>query len=93
VTVVAVVRIEHGGKRVHFGERGDAPAVALGGTLLTGGVGGVGGTLIGVLLLGSLFNIFNLDASLNSFLQKVVRGLLLTIVVALQGSLVLRRRG
>jgi galactofuranose transport system permease protein len=68
-------------------------AVALGGTLLTGGVGGVGGTFIGVLLLGSLFNLFNLDASLNSFLQKVVRGLLLTIVVVVQAGLLLRRRG
>jgi len=66
--------------------------MALGGTLLTGGVGGVGGTLIGVLLVGSLFNVFNLDASLNTFLQKVVRGLLLIVVVVLQGSLSLRRR-
>jgi ribose/xylose/arabinose/galactoside ABC-type transport system permease subunit len=67
-------------------------AVALGGTLLTGGVGGVGGTLIGVLLMGTLFNVFNLDATLNSFVQKVVRGVLLTVVVVLQGSLLRRRR-
>jgi ribose transport system permease protein len=67
-------------------------AVALGGTLLTGGVGGVGGTLLGVLLIGFLFNIFNLDASLNPFLQKVVRGLLLTAVVVMQGTLSMRRK-
>ena len=44
--------------------------VALGGTQLTGGVGGVVGTLIGVLFVGSLFNIFNLDATLNTFLRR-----------------------
>lgn len=67
-------------------------AVALGGTLLTGGVGGVAGTLAGVVLIGFLFNIFNLDASLSPFLQKVVRGLLLTAVVVIQSSLTTRRR-
>jgi galactofuranose transport system permease protein len=67
-------------------------AVALGGTLLTGGVGGVGGTLVGVILIGMLFNIFNLDATLSPFLQKVVRGLLLTVVVVGQGALSMRRK-
>jgi galactofuranose transport system permease protein len=66
--------------------------VALGGTQLTGGVGGVAGTLIGVLFVGSLFNVFNLDATLNTFLQKVVRGALLVVVVVIQGSLSMRRR-
>ena len=64
-------------------------AVALGGTLLTGGVGG---TLAGVVLIGFLFNIVNLDASVSPFLQKVVRGLLLTAVVVIQSSLTRRRR-
>ena len=66
-------------------------AVALGGTLLSGGVGGVGGTVIGVLIVGFLFNLFNLDASLDTFLQKVVRGGLLTLVVVMQGTLLSRR--
>jgi galactofuranose transport system permease protein len=92
--VLFALRISAGMTNYGLGLELDAiTAVALGGTLLTGGVGGVGGTFIGLLLLGSLFNIFNLDASLNSFLQKVVRGLLLTLVVTLQGSLLLRRRG
>ena len=55
-------------------------------------MGGVAGTLIGVLFVGSLFNVFNLDATLNTFLQKVVRGALLVVVVVLQGSLSMRRR-
>jgi galactofuranose transport system permease protein len=67
-------------------------AVALGGTLLTGGIGGVTGTLAGVALIGFLFNIFNLDATLSPFFQKVVRGLLLTLVVVIQSSLTKRRK-
>lgn len=91
--VLFAARISAGITNYGLGLELDAiTAVALGGTLLAGGVGGVGGTLVGVLLVGSLFNIFNLDAGLDPFLQKVVRGLLLTAVVALQGVLALRRR-
>jgi galactofuranose transport system permease protein len=91
--VMFAARINAGITNYGLGLELDAiTAVALGGTLLTGGVGGVGGTLIGVLLVGTLFNVFNLDASLNSFLQKVVRGLLLTVVVVIQGSLLMRKR-
>ncbi|MBA3519041.1 MAG: ABC transporter permease [Rhizobiales bacterium] len=91
--VLFAARISAGMTNYGLGLELDAiTAVALGGTLLTGGVGGVGGTFIGVLLVGFLFNLFNIDASLNPFLQRVVRGLLLTIVVVLQGSLLLRRR-
>ena len=67
-------------------------AVALGGTLLSGGVGGVAGTAVGVLIVGFLFNLFNLDATLDTFLQKVVRGGLLTVVVVMQGTILQRRR-
>lgn len=67
-------------------------AVALGGTLLSGGVGGVAGTAVGVLIVGFLFNLFNLDATLDTFLQKVVRGGLLTVVVVMQGTILARRR-
>ncbi len=66
-------------------------AVALGGTLLSGGVGGIGGTVVGVLIVGFLFNLFNLDATLDTFLQKVVRGGLLTVVVIMQSTILARR--
>ncbi len=90
--VLFAARISAGITNYGLGLELDAiTAVALGGTLLTGGVGGVGGTLIGVLLMGTLFNVFNLDATLSSFVQKVVRGVLLTVVVILQGSLLRRR--
>lgn len=64
-------------------------AATLGGTLL---IGREGGTIIGVLLIWFMFNLFNLDASMNPFLRKVVRGLLLTLVVALPSSLSRRNR-
>jgi hypothetical protein len=48
-----------------YGARRPITVVAVGGTQLTGGVGGVVWTLIGVLVVGSLFNVFNLDATLK----------------------------
>ena len=91
--VLFAARISAGITNYGLGLELDAiTVVALGGTQLTGGVGGVVGTLIGVLFVGSLFNVFNLDATLNTFLQKVVRGALLVVVVVIQGSLSMRRR-
>jgi len=59
-------------------------AVVVGGTLLTGGVGGVGSTLIGVLLLGFVFNVFNLEGTISSWWQWVLRGFFLLAVAVLQ---------
>jgi galactofuranose transport system permease protein len=76
-------------------------AVVVGGTLLTGGVGSVFGTLVGALLLGmvvemlQLENNYNLDHGggviLNSFWQDVIRGIFLLVVVLLQSRLQQRR--
>jgi ribose transport system permease protein len=62
-------------------------AVVVGGTLLSGGYGGVGSTLVGVLLLGVIFNIFNLEGTITSWWQWVLRGLFLLIVVIAQNRL------
>jgi ribose transport system permease protein len=62
-------------------------AVVVGGTLLTGGQGGAGSTLIGVLLLGVLFNVFNLEGTISSWWQWVLRGLFLLAVVIVQSIL------
>ncbi len=59
-------------------------SVVVGGTLLTGGQGGVFSTLMGLLLLGSLLNIFNLEGTISSWWQGVLRGVLLLLFVALQ---------
>jgi ribose transport system permease protein len=70
-------------------------SVVVGGTLLTGGVGSVGSTLAGVLLLGLIFNILNFEnglgwISLSAYWQSVIRGALLLLVVALQARLASR---
>ena len=62
-------------------------AVTVGGTLLTGGQGGVGSTLIGVLLLGVILNLFNLEGTISPWWQWVLRGAFLLVVVVVQGRL------
>jgi ribose transport system permease protein len=62
-------------------------AVVVGGTLLTGGQGGAGSTLIGVLLLGVIFNLFNLEGTISPWWQWVLRGAFLLGVVVVQGRL------
>jgi ribose/xylose/arabinose/galactoside ABC-type transport system permease subunit len=72
-------------------------AVVVGGTLLTGGVGSVFGSLVGALLLGTIVEILQLENNytldhggglyLNSFWQDVIRGIFLLIVVLLQSRL------
>jgi ribose transport system permease protein len=66
-------------------------AVVVGGTLLTGGQGSVVFTLVGVLLLGVIFNIFNLEGSISPWWQQVLRGLILLAVVIVQNRLSSRK--
>ncbi|WP_376092903.1 ABC transporter permease [Roseomonas sp. CCTCC AB2023176] len=71
-------------------------ATVVGGTLLTGGIGSIGGTLAGVLLLGLIFNILNFEnglgtISLSVYWQSVIRGLFLLLVVVLQARLLAAR--
>ena len=62
-------------------------AVVVGGTLLSGGQGGVGSTVIGVLLLGVIFNLFNLEGTITPWWQGVLRGIFLLGVVVVQARL------
>ena len=57
-------------------------AVVLGGTALSGGRGGVLGTIGGVFILAVLDNTFN-QLEVNSFLKDVVRGLIIIAAVAI----------
>jgi galactofuranose transport system permease protein len=71
-------------------------SVVVGGTLLTGGVGSIGATLAGALLLAMVFNILNFEnglgwISLSAYWQSVVRGLFLLTVVVIQAKLSKRR--
>jgi len=63
-------------------------AVIIGGTALTGGRGGVIGTLVGLLLLGMINNGLALK-SISSFYQPVVTGIILIVAIVLDE---LRRR-
>jgi len=67
-------------------------SVVVGGTLLTGGLGSVGATLAGVMLLGLIFNVLNFEngrgfISLSAYWQSVIRGVFLLFVVILQSQL------
>ncbi|MGH2787782.1 MAG: ABC transporter permease [Actinomycetota bacterium] len=57
-------------------------AVVVGGTNLFGGEGGVGGTMIGILIIGVLSNGLNI-LGVTEFWQRVVNGLIIVLVVAL----------
>jgi len=72
-------------------------AVVVGGTLLTGGMGSIATTFVGVLLLGLVFNMLNFENgqgvfSLSAYWQSVVRGAFLLVVVVLQARLMTRTR-
>lgn len=62
-------------------------AVVIGGTLLTGGRGHMFGTFIGVMLLGVILNVINMEGTINSWWQPVIRGVFLTVIVVLQARL------
>lgn len=55
-------------------------AVVIGGTSLSGGTGGIGGTIIGVLIIGVLRNGLNL-LSVSPFVQQVIIGLVILLAV------------
>jgi ribose transport system permease protein len=67
-------------------------AVVIGGTLLTGGSGGLGGTAAGVVLLGVISNLINLSDLPNTYYQGLVSGLFLLVVVVAQTLLARKKR-
>jgi simple sugar transport system permease protein len=67
-------------------------AVVIGGTLLTGGVGYVAGTLFGVLILGTIQTLISFDGTLSSWWTRIVIGALLFLFCLLQRLFEGRRR-
>ena len=59
-------------------------SVVIGGTLLSGGVGTVLGTLFGVLIQGLIQTWINFDGTLSSWWTKIAIGILLFAFIALQ---------
>jgi ribose/xylose/arabinose/galactoside ABC-type transport system permease subunit len=66
-------------------------AVVIGGTLLTGGVGYVVGTVFGVLIQGVIQTIISFEGTLSTWWTKIVIGLLLFLFIVLQRLLSTRR--
>lgn len=67
-------------------------AVVIGGTLLTGGVGFVAGTVFGVLIQGLIQTIISFEGTLSSWWTKIVIGMLLFLFILLQRLLSARRQ-
>ncbi len=59
-------------------------AVVMGGTLLSGGVGYVAGTLLGVLLYGIIQTVIVFEGTLSSWWTRIVIGVLVLVFVLLQ---------
>jgi ribose transport system permease protein len=68
-------------------------AVIIGGTMLKGGFGRVGGTVIGALILTAIGNILNLTDVISNYLNGAVQGVIIVVAVYLQrGSFQRKRR-
>jgi galactofuranose transport system permease protein len=63
-------------------------SVALGGTMLTGGVGMVAGTLFGGMIFGLIATLINFNGSLNGAWIMISGGVLLFLFIVLQRSIV-----
>jgi len=59
-------------------------SVVIGGTLLTGGVGTIAGTLAGVLIFGTIQSALTFDGRLNSWWLRIAIGLLLLLFILFQ---------
>lgn len=67
-------------------------AVVIGGTLLTGGAGFVGGTLVGVLIQGLIQTYITFDGSLSSWWTKILIGALLFAFILMQKAILFLSR-
>jgi ribose/xylose/arabinose/galactoside ABC-type transport system permease subunit len=67
-------------------------SVVIGGTLLTGGVGGVIGTLFGVLINGTIVSILQFNGTLSSWWTRIGVGLLTLIFIGIQSIFYMRRK-
>lgn len=67
-------------------------SVVMGGTLLTGGVGNVVGTLFGVLIEGTIISILQYNGTLSSWWTRIGVGLLTLIFIGIQSLFYLRKK-
>jgi inositol transport system permease protein len=84
--VVLAARITTGQPNAGVGYELDAiAAVVIGGTSLSGGVGGVGGTILGALLIGVINNGLDL-LNVSSYYQAIVKGVIIVGAVWLDSK-------
>jgi galactofuranose transport system permease protein len=67
-------------------------SVVIGGTLLTGGVGGVIGTLFGVLINGTIVSLLQFNGTLSSWWTRIGVGILTLIFIGIQSIFYMRRK-
>ena len=65
--------------------------MVIGGTLLTGGIGYVLGTVLGVLVLGLIQTLITFDGRLSSWWTRMFVGAILFVFVLLQRVIAARR--
>ncbi len=83
--IVVTFYMQSGNSSSFVGLEMDAIAAAvIGGTLLTGGVGGVPGTLMGVMILGLIQTLITFHGSLNNWWAKIFIGALLFVFISIQ---------
>nr|MDZ8211070.1 ABC transporter permease [Nostoc sp. ChiSLP03a] len=89
--IILAGRLGAGQPVAAFGWETDAiAATVMGGTFLAGGQGSVFPTLVGVLLLGMMYNLLNLEGTITPWWQLVLRGAFLLLVVLFQQRIVQR---
>ena len=67
-------------------------SVVIGGTMLTGGVGNVIGTLFGVLINGTIVSILQFNGTLSSWWTRIGVGLLTLIFIGIQSLFYMRKK-
>lgn len=66
--------------------------VVIGGTLLTGGVGNVVGTLFGVMISGTIVSILQFNGTLSSWWTRIMVGVLTLIFIGIQSLFYIRKK-
>jgi ribose transport system permease protein len=82
--LILVARVSLGDPRLGYGYELDAiAAVIIGGTSFAGGIGGMGGTIVGVMIIAIMNNLLNL-MDVSPFLHGVVKGLIILAAIIMQ---------
>ena len=83
-------RMGCGDPKIGEGWQTDAiAAVVIGGASLSGGKGTMGGTILGVLIMGLITNIMNL-LKIDAYPQQMAKGLIIVAALALQSAIARR---